>query len=155
MKEREDTTENVSFSLKISVYSMKCETPSHSSHTFRVLCQEPWRGAKKTARNLFWPTESKHMNSNKTSLQQGQVRTLLGLRETQDKRITGVPINISMWTLLARWFLGSWFLFCPGLYPLFTSSTPLLLCSWAGYVYTQPDTSGSFLPQTVKPQINQ
>ena len=109
MKEREDTTENVSFSLKISVYSMKCETPSHSSHSFRVLCQEPWRGAKKTARNLFWPTESKHMNSNKTSLQQGQVRTLLGLRETQDKRITGVPINISMWTLLARWFLGSWF----------------------------------------------
>lgn len=128
----------------------------HTVHTHsESFVQEPWRGARKTVRNLFWPTESKHMNSNKTSLQQGQVRTLLGLRETQDKRITGVPINISVWTLLARWFLGSWFLFCPGLYPLFTSSIPLLFCSWAGYVYTQPDTSGSFLPQTVKPQINQ
>ena len=155
MKEREDTTENVSFSLKISV-SLWNVRLLHTVHTnSESFARNPEEEQGRLQENLFWPTESKHMNSNKTSLQQGQVRTLLGLRETQDKRITGVPINISVWTLLARWFLGSWFLFCPGLYPLFTSSTPLLLCSWAGYVYTQPDTSGSFLPQTVKPQINQ
>lgn len=94
MKERDDTTENVSFSLKISV-SLWNVRLLHTVHAHsESFVQEPWRGARKTARNLFWPTESKHMNSNKTSLQQGQVRTLLGLRETQDKRITGVPINI-------------------------------------------------------------
>lgn len=106
MKERGDVTENISVSLNISVYSMKCETSSHGSHKFRVLFPGTLKGNKEDCKKSILTHRVKAHEPNKTSLQQGQVRTLSGLRETQDKWITGVMVNISTWTLLARWFLG-------------------------------------------------
>lgn len=54
MNDSEDTIENVSLSLRISVYSIRYETPSHSSHTFRVLFLGTMKRSQKDCKKTIW-----------------------------------------------------------------------------------------------------
>lgn len=81
--------ENLSFSLRLSLSSVRCEAPLHTAHTHaEQFPQEPWEGARKTTRIYCHPQKQGWCNSAIFSLSTKPYERALGISPSSWEKFT-------------------------------------------------------------------